>query len=448
MPPAATALLLCCSLSAPPLSMEGTTEVRYSGAVAQLVPGGQRTPVKQFDLLCLIESRAADAWSVVFLTNEDGGGMPWTERFGLRTYAAGAAGVEGRTARLLHAHAGRQNPIDVPLPLFPQRARLTEDAAWDEDGLHYDVARSRQVGEYDCWQVDVTGQAARNQTLNVHKVSGLIVSGSRRLVMGQGDLFELTFQLESVKRLPPEAAARLRNTAETLLKLQSTLDRKPEEIKPHLNARQLAAAREALTALTADAEGTPFQRLVGVIGRDVQAQQQRAKSVDDLVQKFVGQAAPDYRLTRLDGTPADAAARTGKVVVLHFWNYQDEPLEEPYGQVGYLDFLLNRHQQAGVVVYGVASDARLRDPASANAAKRSIRKLKDFMNLGYDVTLDPTGEALQAFGDPTQFDADLPLWVVIGRDGKVAHYRTGYYAINRDKGLEELDAVVSRLLSK
>ncbi|TWW09775.1 hypothetical protein E3A20_10930, partial [Planctomyces bekefii] len=32
----------------------------------------------------------------------------------------------------------------------------------------------------------------------------------------------------------------------------------------------------------------------------------------------------------------------GKTVILHFWDYKDSPLSEPYGQTGYLEFLNNR----------------------------------------------------------------------------------------------------------
>ncbi len=159
----------------------------------------------------------------------------------------------------------------------------------------------------------------------------------------------------------------------------------------------------------------------------------------------VGSKAPDFELTGLDGELIPAAALQGKTLVLHFWEYRDEPLEEPYGQIGYLDFLLNRHSTDKLAVYGVAVDRRLRDPATASAAARSVRRLKSFMNLGYDIAADRDGKLLKAFGDPTQFDATLPLWVIIGPDGKVVHYRTGYYEIDRERGLAEIDAIVTGL---
>ena len=60
--------------------------------------------------------------------------------------------------------------------------------------------------------------------------------------------------------------------------------------------------------------------------------------------------------------------------MLHFWEYRDQPLKEPYGQVGYLEFLFQKRKEEGVKVYGVAvdgrlnvqNDARTSSPASAN----------------------------------------------------------------------------------
>ncbi len=51
-----------------------------------------------------------------------------------------------------------------------------------------------------------------------------------------------------------------------------------------------------------------------------------------------------------------------------------------------------------VKVLGVAVDPRLGSPDTAAVAVRSIRKLKEFMNVGYDITTD-SGELIKSFGD-------------------------------------------------
>jgi len=122
-------------------------------------------------------------------------------------------------------------------------------------------------------------------------------------------------------------------------------------------------------------------------------------------------------------------------------------LQEPYGQVGYLDFLNNKRKKLGVQIYGVAVDERFGEAAQAPAAARQARKFIETMNLSYPVTSD-AGALLEKFGDPRRVGAKLPLWVVIGGDGKVAHYKAGYYEINPDEGLKKLDESLIDLIRK
>jgi peroxiredoxin len=146
-----------------------------------------------------------------------------------------------------------------------------------------------------------------------------------------------------------------------------------------------------------------------------------------------------------DRTKVAEDAFKGQITVLHFWEYQAEPLVEPYGQVGYLEFLYNKRRKLGVQVYGIAVDARLAEQRSAAVALKSIHKLKSFMNLDYAIAVDD-GKLLAKFGDPTKYGAKLPLWVVIGPDGKIAHYHSGFYKIKPDEGLRELDDVLVKLI--
>jgi peroxiredoxin len=193
------------------------------------------------------------------------------------------------------------------------------------------------------------------------------------------------------------------------------------------------------------AESTPFEQLVATIKSDVVAQLKRVGSVDNLANKFVGKKAPKFKLSSLTGKPIRASERAGKIVVLHFWEYQGKPLVEPYGQVGYLDFLNGKRRKLGVKIYGVAVDARLAKRSTTPAALRSIRKLKSFMNLSYEVAVDD-GTTLKLFGDPRAVGAKLPLWVVIDTDGKIKHYKAGFYKIRADEGLRTLDTELIRLI--
>ncbi|MBL8851555.1 MAG: TlpA family protein disulfide reductase [Planctomycetaceae bacterium] len=424
-----------------------TTELKYDGTLSRLDRSGDSIQVKQFDLRCYVTGDDNGRSSIVFLTTEDGGdAIAWPERIGRVNCQFDPPQQGGDAIQVLYNHDDRPHLLSLPCPVFEHRAQLAADAAWDTDAVRYTVAGSQDVDGRTCWEVEAasTGRGGTSRFV-VDPETGIIQSGSRRLSMGQGVSFELAWRLDTTRELPPEEAERTAAAAENLLTLRSSLERENAGDDPALSPSQLQTAAAALGDLQQHAAETSFARLATVIARDVQAQQQRAESVSELSAKFVGQPAPDFALVGLDGKAISDEARQGKTLVLHFWEYQDEPLEEPYGQIGYLDFLMNRHPAEKLQVYGVAVDRQLRDPATAPQAARSAKRLKAFMNLGYDIAADRDGKLLKAFGDPTQFDAELPLWVVIAPDGKIVHYRTGFYDVDREVGLAEIDAIVSEL---
>ncbi len=99
----------------------------------------------------------------------------------------------------------------------------------------------------------------------------------------------------------------------------------------------------------------------------------------------------------------------------------------------------------GPDVIGVATNPRLGDDETSAIALRSVKKLRDFMNLSYPIALDD-GALLRKFGDPTRAGAKLPLWVVIDPDGKIVAYDVGFYAIKPDEGLRQLDEKLVELI--
>ena len=133
--------------------------------------------------------------------------------------------------------------------------------------------------------------------------------------------------------------------------------------------------------------------------------------------------------------------------MLHFWDYRDAPLEEPYGQVAYLDFLARQHAAGDVKVYGVVADERVTQPDTKRTGIQSAKKLHSFMNLSYPLLVD-AGAAIKEFGDPRVTGAKLPLFVVIDRQGNIVHYHAGHYEVSRDRGLEELGTVIKQSLDK
>jgi thiol-disulfide isomerase/thioredoxin len=136
----------------------------------------------------------------------------------------------------------------------------------------------------------------------------------------------------------------------------------------------------------------------------------------------------------------------GGVVVLHFWGYQDKPLREPYGQVGYLDFLYRKYNDKGLKVFGIVADPKLEDENLRALSLRSARKFVSFMNVGYPVLVDNESYLRKVLGDPRAAGARLPLFLVLDKQGKIVHYHVGFYEIDRDRGLRELDAEVVKAL--
>lgn len=442
MPTLIDVILAMCAVSAAP-----TTELQYAVTFSRVDRSGEKLEVKDFEVTFLDSSDDGNVHNVLFLTSESGANaVAWPERFGTITNQFDPAQEAGSSAQVLYRYEERAHLLSIPDPVFEHRAELAEAAEWSTAANRYRVVGQPQIADRPHWEVEIDStRRGGAMTVIVDPESGLIRSGKRKVTLGQGVPFELSWELLTSRELSADEATRTAEAAEGLLKLQTSLEREEDGAQTVLSPAQLDATAAVIDSLQQQSADTPFAPLVKFIARDLRDQRERADSVAELAKKFVGQSAPEFLLTAPDGKPLDAQSYKGKTLVLHFWDYKDEPLEEPYGQIGYLDFLLNRHPSETLAVYGVAVDRRLQDPATSGAAARSIRRLKSFMNLGYDIAADRDGKLLKAFGDPTRFDAALPLWVVIGPDGKVAHYRTGYYEIDRELGLAEIDAIVSEL---
>jgi alkyl hydroperoxide reductase subunit AhpC len=426
------------------------TELRYTGTLSKAGKDSDGQAVKRFTVYALVTKPAAGAGRELgFLVDERGGGSwAWPERFGRIALDGAPANGPAASLKLLYDHQGNLNAVRVPRPLFEQVDQLQPGAAWKVGNEAYEVVKQgAKIQNRTCWQVEVSTNFGRKRTLWIEKDTPLLVALEERVFMGQGDEFALRMQLESLQNLDAEQLAKVRKPFDMLLKLQADLQRGENEQKPELNDAQLATAKEVIGEIEKAAEETPFSRLASVISRDVKSQLQRTDEVLQLAKKFVGQPAPAFTLETLDKKTVTANDLAGKITVLHFWEYQGEPLVEPYGQVGYLDFLYSRRRKLGVQVFGVAVDERFGQKDKALPAVRSVHKLQNFMNLAFPIATDG-GELIAKFGDPRRVGATLPLWVVIGPDGKVAHYSVGFYKINPDEGLRELDDLLVKLIKE
>jgi AhpC/TSA family len=439
----------------------GAVELRYRGTFSKASRDAEPTgePVKRFDLYCLSTPRTDGGRDVAFVLDEQGGGCwPWAARFGSVATDRRLHPAKNRL-RLLHEHNGTSYVLMVPFPYFEFADRLSDEARWeapraaelpnqnDTAPWKYRVSGRKKVSNRDCFRVDVSNNFGAQESLWIDGSQPLLVKAERRIVIGQGEVHLLKMELDSVVPLTEEALARVRRPFDGLLKLQKQLKRGDDDQSADLSDTQLKIVAEEVKTLEQQAENTPFERLVAAIVRDVNSQSRRTGDVESLARRMIGKPAPPIRLKSLEGEAIPADELAGKIVLLHFWNYKGDPFPpEPYGQVGFLDYLYHRRNKLGLRVYGVAIDSRLADPAQAPAAVRSVRKMQSFMNLTYRVVLDDG--TLERLGDPERVGAKLPLWVLIDPKGAVVQYKTGNYPIKADEGLSQLDQAILMLIKQ
>ncbi|MAG93950.1 MAG: hypothetical protein CMJ48_09400 [Planctomycetaceae bacterium] len=432
-----------------PLALgEEPAELRYSGSVAPVNRGTVGEPTKRFKVFYLATPMKSGGVHLDFHLEERGAGVwHWPERFGRSLLDARLAPTNKVEASLLFDHQRTARALPVRQPLFEHFDKLQEDARWKVGRVEHRVAGRERVGERECWVVEAGRDSAHGERVWVDVEQPLVVKLEKRLVRGRGDQFLLSMTLASVSPVDAPDARKLHTGFTSLLTLQAALRRREGETRSELSEVQLKLTGAMLERLRSETAQTPLAKLVVGIARDHERQSARFSNVRKLAGQHVGRPAPSVELKTLSGVPLDWKKLQGRVVVMHFWDYQSDPLEEPYGQVGYLDFLYSKRRKLGADVIGVAVREKLDVPSARSDALRSIRKLTNFMNLRYPVTADG-GAALKAFGDPRSVGAELPLWVVIDHEGNVAHYHSGFYPVERNVGLKALDSVVSDLLRK
>lgn len=440
-------LSLCASLGAVETPVPAGTQLNFHGSLQRRDEQMAAASRKTFDLtLWVVKSDDSGAEALWIIDERGHGQWPWTERFG-RVMLDADWRASGQGPALLYDRGDGKTAVPLLVPLIGFDKPLASDAAWEEGALKYTVERSTKLDNTTVWEIAVRDAFGPKRTLWVDQKRPLLTSLSERVMMGRGEEYELHLVLDGSEELSPEAVAKLNSAMTSLISLRSKLNLPTRSQVAEWKPKQLETLTDGLPVTQKLAAGTAVEKLTTAAERDIKLQSGRTTAVADLGAQCVGQAVKDFSaksLTREDVTQDNLK---GKVTVLHFWEYRDSPLQEPYGQVAYLDFINHKREPDGLQVYGVMVDGRLSDEKTRGAAERSAKKLKQFMNLSYPILLD-SGGLLKQFGDPRLLGAALPLFVVVGSDGKVLHYHVGNYEVDRDKGLKELDEVVATALGK
>ena len=371
-------------------------------------------------------------------------GCPWPDSFGLTGPAVSGDKVQ---PHLVYNYDGTIYLINLPPLMTALPAAIAPDTTWEHAGWQMTAVEEQTLDGVSVWIVDARERRGRQQSLTVEASSGVTLRAEADVFMGQGDQFRLTLARASSKQLEPAVGTQLSELKGQLLSLQSALKRRPDSHGYELSQRQVDDVLAGIEQTTRLSKGTPLEDLVRRMRTDAEQQQKRLASAASRANELMNSDSPAFVLDLISGTKLDSTSLKGKTVVLHFWDYRDAPLSEPYGQTGYLEFLFNQKKKLNVQVVGVSTNPDLQTAENIGRGRRSARKLSEFMNLTYPIGHDD-GALIKSFGDPRDSKGQLPLWIVLAPDGKVAHYHAGFYEVDASQGLKELEAVLSELLRK
>ncbi len=420
------------------------TLLTYKGSMVAAKEAG--TPSKKMlELNVLVAVADADGTQKLLWTLEESGRGKWSwlDHFGIWTVAAKRRDEGSLGPALLYQREDGKSIVPLFPPLFAAEAKLERGASWSEGRTEFRVTGEKNVFERECLEIDCRTPYGHKRTIFVEKSSPLVVALRETVFIGQGEQHELKLELISARTLAAEETAKAEDAFAQGARLKEVLHHNPRTDLVEFEKDELAALRTELPKLAEAAKDSHLAPLVAAAQKDLQDQKGRSGAVTALREAAVGKPTGKFKLLDLAGKEVGEEVLKDKVTVLHFWAYRDTPLEEPYGQVGYLDFLLRKRSDKGVQILGVLVDDKIIDDGARRAAAASARKLKSFMNLSYGILMDD-GTLLKQLGDPRPAGSKLPLFVVIGRDGKVVEYHAGLYDVKPEFGLAELDAVVTQ----
>lgn len=435
-------LLLPVFVAAP--AVESGTQLTYRGTMIA-AKGDPVETRKTFDLTILVGDSVAENGRLYWTVSEEGRGQwAWPDRFGRINVDSRLGWDLAVGPSLLYDRPEGKSIVPLVSPLLTTENPLAKGLVWNESRLEHQVTGSEKVAERDAWRVEVRSPFGHKRTLWVDKNGPVVVSLLETVFIGQGEQHELRMNLIKSEQLADAELDGALSGFDSFIKLRDRLVQATRNARVDWNEQQLATLKSDLPSITGVARG-PLVAIAQAAELDTKDQRGRSGAVTAIRGKLVGSQVPEFKLEAIDGDAVTDQGLKNKVTILHFWEYRDSPLEEPYGQVGYLDFLFRKREADGVKVYGVAVDKRLADADERRSAISSVKKLRSFMNIGYPLLLDD-GAVLKQFGDPRVTGAKLPLFVVVDAGGKIVAYHVGFYEVERDRGLQALDEAITKAL--
>ncbi|MGC1274367.1 MAG: TlpA disulfide reductase family protein [Planctomycetaceae bacterium] len=410
-------------------------ELTYAGRMTPVAVAEGDAAEKGFKVSWTLQDSKGDDADALFLLTEDAAAQPWPARFGF----CSPSRPDDAGPQIGYRFDDRDHTVPLPGMISLHADRLATEREVVDGPMRYTVTGEKEVQGRDCLIVETSTNFGRETVSAVDKSTGMIVTWEQPVVLGRGDRFLLSLELTKSVSFDAPRAERRRAIADALREIAKIVGQGDRDAAADLPGESIKVLSDHLKSLTGLVKDTSFESFAAAIARNVDEQRTRADGIAGLTEKIVGSPAPALDLKGLDGKPIDAALLDGKVVILHFWEYDRAELAPPYGQVGYLDFLHRRRAEEGVSVIGVATNPAFGIPEARGKAVRSAKGLVEFMNLGYPVAADD-GSLLRRFGDTRPLGARLPLWVVIDAEGIVRGFNSGLYDVQPNDGLKELDA--------
>jgi hypothetical protein len=395
---------------------------------------------KTFELNLLVGSTADGATSVYWLLGDSGRDpIPWAERFDKLAWARDAKTIDGPIPGFLYDHVSGKTRVNIALPLPLVAGELKAGATWLEGKVQFEVSEGEAVDGRPTWDVVARTLVGRRRTMTIDRDDQRVYSVRENVFVGQGEEHLLKYSLVSTRTLDADVLEKALAAAHAWSAARAEWTSAQENRTP----KNLATANKDLAAklpeLKKASEGTPLSSLAGVATAQLKNSDEQKSAVGAMRSKVVGKPLAKLDLKDVANKAWSNEALKGKVTVLHFWSYRDENLREPYGQVGYLDFLAR--QNAKVQVLGVAVAPE--NPEQKQSQRALVRKFRDFMNVSYPILLDD-GSLLEKLGDPRKVKQELPLFVVIDAKGNVVEYKAGEYDVKANEGLKDLEASVKQ----
>lgn len=128
---------------------------------------------------------------------------------------------------------------------------------------------------------------------------------------------------------------------------------------------------------------------------------------DDVKKVAIGQKAPDFILTDMNGEQHRLSDYEGQGVFLNFWGTYCKPCER---EMPYMDNQYKQFKDKGVQVLAV----------NVSESELSVNKFIDRLNLSFPVVIDKNGQVQTAYGIGA-----LPATFMIDKEGNVVKYHTG-----------------------